>query len=258
MKKISLLILLLTVLSLFSACGEELVLENASHLAAVRVGAVATTAGERYALNCGSENVSIFDTMEPAVEALVAGEIDCIITDLNTAKDVASNRDDVTNTEERIIADVDYCVAVRSTDFDSLAVTEVVSAEVEKETAFSKLCRGFIENLGEERDAFITEDQFGKTGSFTLGTTADLPPYAYRTESGKVAGISVEYAKRYAEKRDQTLKVRVYGDEGELSKALKTGEIDMYFQQMPVPAIPGITYSTACYTVELRVLIAED
>lgn len=258
MKKISILILLTVILLTFSACGDEMVLDSASDLAALRVGAVSSTAGETYAANCGSEAVSVFATIEEAVEALVAGEIDCIITDLNTAKDVASNRDDVTNTKTRIIQDTDWCAAVRSADFDSLAVAEVVSAEVHKETNFSKLCRGFIENTGEDRDAFITADQVGSSGTFTLGTTADYPPYAYLTEDGKAAGISVEYAKRYAQKRDQTLEIKIYEDDSELSKALKSGEIDMYFEQLPVPAVPGITYSTTCYTVELRVLIADN
>ena len=257
MKKISVLLLILCLILCFASCGDKIVLESNTDLGLVRVGAVASTYGEKYAKECGSENVTVFENIEAASAALAADEIDCIITDFNTAKAAASASDDITTTETRIIEDIDYYAAVRSDDFDTLAVTEVVTSELDKETDFSKLCRGFIENIGHDRDAFITEDRFGTSGVFKLGVIGNIPPYSYVTDSGKIAGISVEYAKRFAQKRDQTLEVKVYDNYSELSNALKSGEIDLFFRDAPLPAFPGISYTTVCYTVELRVLIAE-
>ncbi|MBQ1955974.1 MAG: hypothetical protein II350_09600, partial [Clostridia bacterium] len=72
MKKISLILLLITTILGFSACGDELILESVSDLASLRVGAVGTTYGEIYANECGSENVIIYNTVEEASDALAA------------------------------------------------------------------------------------------------------------------------------------------------------------------------------------------
>ena len=257
MKKISVLLLIISMLFCLGACGDGFVLEEESDLAALNIGVVSSTYGEIYAKGTGSENLFSYPAMDDAAEALISGEIDCIITDYNTAKSIASASDEITTTDTRIIEDTDFYAAVRTADFDTLAVAEVVTAELDKETDFSKLCRGFVENTGEERDAFITEDQIGSSGTFTLGVIADTPPYAYETSDGSLAGISVEYAKRFAEKRDQTLEIKVYSNKTALSNALKTGEIDVFFREAPLPATPGVSYSTVCYTAELRILIAD-
>ena len=257
MKKISLILLLITTILGFSACGDELILESVSDLASLRVGAVGTTYGEIYANECGSENVIIYNTVEEASDALAANEVDCIITDLNTAKTVASARDDITTTETRIIDSIEFCAAVRTDDFDTLAVAEVVTSELEKETDFSKLCRGMIENTGKDREDFITDSQVGSSGIFTLGVIVNNSPYVFKASDGSIEGISVEYAKHFAAKRDQTLVIKTYESKTALSNALKAGEIDVYFREMPLPASPGISYTTTCYTAELRVLIAD-
>ena len=257
MKRILVLLSLIVVLLGFSACGDEMILETESDLVLLRVGAVESTYGEIYARECCSDNVVLFSTMEEASSALVDGEIDCIITDFNTAKAVASSRDDITTTETRIIEDIEFSAAVRTDDFDTLAVAEVVTAELDGETNFSKLCRGMTENSGEEREKFITAPQIGSSGVFTLGVITGTPPYAFETSNGSVGGISVEFAKHFAQKRDQTLEIKVYENKTELSAALKSREIDLYFRESPLPASPGISYTTACYTAELRVLIAD-
>lgn len=257
MKKILVLLLLITIMLSFSACKDELVLESASDLALLRVGAVETTYGEIYAKECGSENVMIYSTIDEAADALADGEVDCVITDLNTAKTVASAREDITTTETRIIEDIDFCAAVRTDDFDTLAVAEVVTSELEKETDFSKLCRGMIENTGENRESFITEPQTGSSGIFTLGVIINNSPYVFEASDGSIGGISVEYAKRFAAKRDHTLVIKTYESKTALSNALKSGEIDVYFRNLPLPATAGISYTTTCYTAELRTLIAD-
>ncbi|MBR4941687.1 MAG: transporter substrate-binding domain-containing protein [Clostridia bacterium] len=257
MKKTALLTLFLTLILLFSACGDEMILETPSDLTVLRVGAVASTSSELYAKDVCPDNLTVFETMDEAVEALAANTVDCLVTDVNTAKDIASDREDITTTETRVIENVDYSVAVRADDFDMLAISEVVTSELHKKTEFTKLCRGFIENTGDERDALITADQIGSSGLITLGTTAQKGPYAYSLANGKVAGIDVEYAKKFAQKLNSTLEIKTYENESDLSKALKSGEIDFFFIEHPLPAAPGINYSTSCYTVELRILILE-
>ena len=82
-------------------------------------------------------------------------------------------------------------------------------------------------------------------------------PYVFETSDGNIGGISVEYAKRFAAKRDQTLAIKTYESKTALSNALKSGEIDVYFREMPLPASPGMSYTKTCFTAELRILIAD-
>lgn len=257
MKKISVLFMLITMILCCSACGDKIVLETASDLANLRVGAVKTTYGEIYVKDCSFENIVLFENIDDAANAIAGNEIDCVITDLNTAKTIASAREDITTTQTRIIENIDYYAAVRAGDFDTRSVAEVVTAEIKKETDFSKLCRGMIETTGEERESFITEPQVGSSGEFTLGVLEQNSPYVFEASNGEMNGIEIEYAKRFAEKRDQTLEVKVYEKRSDLINALKSGEIDLYFRQAPLPASSGVTYSSSCYTVELRVLIAD-
>lgn len=255
MKKTSLLLSILLFAVFLSSCREETVIDSAAALAQVRVGAVEGTAGAVYAQKCGSEFVSLYPDTDSAAAALLSGEIDCIVSDLYRARETVNSFDGITTTEEKIIEELEFCAAVRADDFDTLAAAEVVTAEASKDTGFTKLCRGFSENLGAERDAFITAPQTGQSGTLVLGTCADYPPYAYEASDGSVAGISIELAKRFAAKRDLTIEIKVYDSNSELTRALKNGDIDLYFAQLPVSAAGNIKYSSVCYSFELRVLI---
>ena len=257
MKKTSLLLSILLFVFFLSSCREETVIDSAAALAQVRVGAVDGTAGAVYAQKCGSEFVTLYPDMDSAAAALISGEIDCIVSELYHAREAVSSYDEITTTEEEIIEELEFCAAVRADDFDTLAVAEVVTSEASKDTGFTKLCRGFSENLGAERDAFITAPQIGQSGTLVLGTCADYPPYAYEASDGSIAGISIELAKRFAAKRDFTLEVKVYGSNSELTNALKNSEIDLYFAQLPVSAAGNLEYSSVCYSFELRVLVPD-
>ncbi len=249
---------LVLLVSLLSACGRGVVIEAPEDLAQLRIGTVYGTAGDRRAagLDCAGRTTYI-DT-DSAAAALLTGEADCLILDYDLARAVVSHYDGISTTEDRILEDEAFCAAVRAEDADTRAVAEVVVAEVSHSNDFLKLCRGFTENLGAERDAFITGPRVGSGGTLTVGLVPDLPPYAYLTSAGAPAGIAVELAKAFAAKRDQTLAVRTFADEPRMLRALTDGEIDLCFVRMPVtPTVSSaaIAGTSVCYTSSLRVLI---
>lgn len=270
--------LVLSMIFLLSACGEEPLIAGTIHelsdLPGKNVGVLANSQADLYAtdleLPFGEEEPSViirYNSLDQAVEDLKTGTLDCIIMDAGPAEDYCSENEHLALLEEAFSWQ-EYSICLGAGQRELALTLNQALALLEEDGVLKKISDRYIttENAvsnpveadSAETDADETSD--GISGSrqlLSVATSSGFPPYTYYDENGELTGIDIDIAYALAEHLGMDIRITDMDYES-LFTSVADGTVDF--------AIAGISpsedlmdtciftdpYSTACQMVLVR------
>lgn len=263
MKKISLFLALLMMLCCFASCSsttKSVKIETVDDLVGKTIGVQLGTTGDiNIASNIKDAKVNQYSKAIDAALALADGKIDCVIVDMEPAKNIVAANSALKIQTSITFDPEDYAIAVKKGNSELLGLIDVVLNEIKSDGTYDNLIKGFIETPQDERDAYITGDQIGTEGVLRVGTNAEFPPFEYTLDDGTIVGFDIEIAKLIAKKANKTLEI-VNTAFDSLLLELDSGNVDFVIAGMTVDAERSaqVDFSASYYTSEQAVIVRAD
>lgn len=240
--------------------SEVVKIETADDLIGKTIGVQLGTTGDiNIASNIENAKVNQYSKAIDAALALADGKIDCVIVDMEPAKNIVAANPALKIQTSITFDPEDYAIAVKKGNSELLGLIDVVLNEIKSDGTYDNLIKGFIETPQDERDAYITGDQIGTEGVLRVGTNAEFPPFEYTLDDGTIVGFDIEIAKLIAKKANKTLEI-VNTAFDSLLLELDSGNVDFVIAGMTVDAERSaqVDFSASYYTSEQAVIVRAD
>ena len=131
---------------------EDSEIQSADDLEGKMIGVQQDTTGDIYCCSdFGDENVTEFKTAADAVQALVAGKVDCVVIDNEPAKSYVQAAKGLKILESEYVTE-DYAICIAKENEELLAAVNGVLAELEGSGALKEIVDKYI-GTGEETEA---------------------------------------------------------------------------------------------------------
>lgn len=262
MKKLALLLAVISLLGLLASCGtsKEDLITSIDDLNGKNIGVQRGSIGERYAENeLTDAEIYPYSQISAAADALLNGELDAIVTDRDLARELITANEALIVLLDASPESTNYVYACREDELDLLGLIDVVLTESKSDGTFKDLNKAFFSQAQSARAAYITGPQVGANGTITIGVCPDASPFAYQSSSGDLVGFDLEFLKHVAAKVGKSLEVKTYSRK-DLPSALLSGAIDVAAGGLTESDITrkGILCTGAYLSVQQVIVVLDD
>jgi len=209
MKKITAIILAVSMLMICAACGAKApaapAITSVDDLTGKKIGVQLGTTGDIYASDIEGATIEQYNKGFEAVQALAQGKLDAVIIDDQVAKALAAENNAVKVLEEPFTVE-DYAICVAKENKDLTADMNKAIAEIKADGTLEAILDKYI-NKTEGAKGYVTpEGTKYPNGTLVMATNAEFPPYEYH-EGDAIVGIDAEFAKAICDKLGYELKI---------------------------------------------------
>ena len=243
-------------------------IESVDDLEGHKIGTQNATTGNIYCTDdYGDENVVGYDNGLTATQALLNGQIDCIVIDSAPAQEFVKANPGLKILDTEYVTE-DYAIGISKENEPLLNAINAALAELIADGTVKGIVDKYIsadegaadEAAAEESTAEAAPIEFTTVtpGKLTMSTNAAFPPYEMTTDDGSYEGIDVEIAGAIAEKLGLELQI----DDMDFSAALlaaQQGKSDMVMAGVTVNEERlNVMNFTDSYSTGVQVIIVPE
>lgn len=181
--------------------------ESADDLGSATIGVQLGTTGDLEASNYEAEGATVerYSKGSEAVQALKAGQVDCVIIDSQPAAKFVELNDDLKILDDPFV-DEQYAICLKKGNDELLEAMNGALAELKEEGTLDAIMDNYIgDNIG-ETPYESPEDVDRSNGELVMATNAEFEPYEYH-EGDEIVGIDVDIAQAICDKLGYELKI---------------------------------------------------
>ena len=181
--------------------------ESKDDLAGATIGVQLGTTGDLDASDYEKDGSTVerYSKGSEAVQALKAGQIDCVIIDSQPAQKFAENNDDLKILDEPF-EEEEYAICLKKGNDELLDKINGALKELKEDGTLDKIMANYI---GDDQGSYQYETPEGTeytNGTLTMATNAEFEPWEYK-EGDNIVGIDADMAKAICDKMGYDLKI---------------------------------------------------
>lgn len=190
-----------------SAVGEGGAVTSKEDLKGKVIGVQLGTTGDLAASEeeIGAKEVKRYNKGSEAVQALKAGQVDCVIIDSQPAEKFVEKNDDLKILEEDFVNE-EYAICLKKGNDELLESINGALAELKEDGTIDSIMSNYIgDNIGEtpyESPADVDRSN----GTLVMATNAAFEPYEYH-EGDEIVGIDADIAQAVCDKLGYELEI---------------------------------------------------
>ena len=219
---------LFTVLA-FVGCTKTEIPENRvfslDDLANKKVGVLVGTTGEIYAADYGTDSTRLqtekFETLALAVDALLEGKIDAVLTDDAPAK-VFARKNPSLRILNQIFKEESYAGIVAKENMGLLDSVNIALIQMRAMGVYDSIFDAYIG--GQSKYHVKTDSVTGPV--LRVATNAEFPPFEFRCKKRGIVGIDIEIARYVANYLGRNLEI-IDMDFDDIIDSVKAGKADL-------------------------------
>ena len=166
-----------------------------------------------------------------AIQALMAGQIDCVIIDSQPAQKFVENADGLKILDEPFVEE-EYAICLKKGNDELLDKINGALKELKEDGTVDDIMNNYIgDNIG-ETPYESPEDVDRSNGTLVMATNAEFPPYESK-ENDKVVGIDADMMQAVCDKLGYELKIDDMAFDSIIS-AVQSGKADVGVAGMTV------------------------
>lgn len=193
--------------SMAATAGAAVKVETMDDLKGATIGVQLGTTGDIEASNYELEGsiVERYDKGSEAVQALKAGQIDCVIIDSQPAEKFVEKNDDLKILEEPFVEE-EYAICLKKDNEELLEKINGALKELKEEGTLDAIMSNYIGDEIGKTPYESPEDADRSNGTLVMATNAEFEPYEYR-DGDNVVGIDADIAQAICDKLGYELKI---------------------------------------------------
>ena len=181
--------------------------ESKDDLAGATIGVQLGTTGDLDASDYEKDGSTVerYSKGSEAVQALKAGQIDCVIIDSQPAQKFVENNDDLKILDEPF-EEEEYAICLKKGNDEFLDKINGALKELKEDGTLDKIMANYI---GDDQGSYQYETPEGTeytNGTLTMATNAEFEPWEYK-EGDNIVGIDADMAKAICDKMGYDLKI---------------------------------------------------
>ena len=173
----------------------------------VKVGVQLGTTGDLDASDYEKDGSTVerYSKGSEAVQALKAGQIDCVIIDSQPAQKFAENNDDLKILDEPF-EEEEYAICLKKGNDELLDKINGALKELKEDGTIDSIMDNYIGEDAGKTPYESPEDVDRSNGTLVMATNAEFEPYEYR-EGDEVVGIDADIAQAICDKLGYELEI---------------------------------------------------
>ena len=216
-------------LLVFMGCVKNEVPENRvfslGDLANKKVGVLVGTTGEIYAADYGTDSTRLqlekFETLAQAVDALLEGSIDAVLTDDTPAKVFARKNPSLRILNE-IFKEESYAGIVAKENMGLLDSVNIALIQMRAMGVYDSIFDAYIG--GQSKYHVKTDSVTGPV--LRVATNAEFPPFEFRCQKRGIVGIDIEIARYVANYLERPVEI-IDMDFDDIIDSIRAGKADL-------------------------------
>jgi polar amino acid transport system substrate-binding protein len=216
-------------LLVFMGCVKNEVPENRvfslDDLANKKVGVLVGTTGEIYAADYGTDSTRLqlekFETLAQAVDALLEGSIDAVLTDDTPAKVFARKNPSLRILNE-IFKEESYAGIVAKENMGLLDSVNIALIQMRAMGVYDSIFDAYIG--GQSKYHVKTDSVSGPV--LRVATNAEFPPFEFRCKKRGIVGIDIEIARYVANYLERPVEI-IDMDFDDIIDSIRAGKADL-------------------------------
>ena len=216
-------------LLVFTGCVKNEVPENRvfslDDLANKKVGVLVGTTGEIYAADYGTDSTRLqlekFETLAQAVDALLEGSIDAVLTDDAPAKVFARKMPSLRILNE-IFKEESYAGIVAKENMGLLDSVNIALIQMRAMGVYDSIFDAYIG--GQSKYHVKTDSVSGPV--LRVATNAEFPPFEFRCKKRGIVGIDIEIARYVANYLERPVEI-IDMDFDDIIDSIRAGKADL-------------------------------
>jgi polar amino acid transport system substrate-binding protein len=216
-------------LLVFMGCVKNEVPENRvfslDDLANKKVGVLIGTTGEIYAADYGTDStrlqLEMFETLAQAVDALLEGSIDAVLTDDTPAKVFARKNPSLRILNE-IFKEESYAGIVAKENMGLLDSVNIALIQMRAMGVYDSIFDAYIG--GQSKYHVKTDSVTGPV--LRVATNAEFPPFEFRCQKRGIVGIDIEIARYVANYLERPVEI-IDMDFDDIIDSIRAGKADL-------------------------------
>ncbi|SMP50602.1 transporter substrate-binding domain-containing protein [Fibrobacter sp. UWB10] len=194
-------------------------------LANKKVGVLVGTTGEIYAADYGTDSTRLhaekFETLSQAVDALLEGSIDAVLTDDAPAKVFARKNPSLRILNE-VFKEESYAGVVAKENMGLLDSVNIALIQMRAMGVYDSIFDAYIG--GQSKYHVKTDSVTGPV--LRVATNAEFPPFEFRCKKRGIVGIDIEIARYVANYLGRNLEI-IDMDFDDIIDSVKAGKADL-------------------------------
>lgn len=187
--------------------GVSAAIETKDDLAGKKIGVQLGTTGDLEASEYEKDGAVVerYSKGAEAIQALKAGQIDCVIIDSQPAQKFVENNDDLKMLDEPFVEE-EYAICLKKGNDELLKEINGALKELKEDGTIDSIMDNYIgDNIG-ETPYESPEDADHSKGKLIMATNAEFEPYEYH-EGDEVVGIDADIALAICDKLGYELQI---------------------------------------------------
>lgn len=196
-----------TAMTVSMAASVSAAVESKDDLPGATIGVQLGTTGDLDASEYESEGSTVerYSKGSEAVQALKAGQIDCVIIDSQPAQKFVENNDDLKILDDPFVEE-EYAICVKKGNTDLLDKMNGALKELKDEGVIDDIMANYIGDEIGEHPYESPEDVDRPNGTLVMATNAEFEPYEYH-DGDDIVGIDADIAQAICDKLGYELQI---------------------------------------------------
>lgn len=196
-----------TAMTVSMAASVSAAVESKDDLPGATIGVQLGTTGDLDASEYESEGSTVerYSKGSEAVQALKAGQIDCVIIDSQPAQKFVENNDDLKILDDPFVEE-EYAICVKKGNTDLLDKMNGALKELKDEGVIDDIMANYIGDEIGEHPYESPEDVDRSNGTLVMATNAEFEPYEYH-DGDDIVGIDADIAQAICDKLGYELQI---------------------------------------------------
>ena len=196
-----------TAMTVSMAASVSAAVESKDDLPGATIGVQLGTTGDLDASEYESEGSTVerYSKGSEAVQALKAGQIDCVIIDSQPAQKFVENNDDLKILDDPFVEE-EYAICVKKGNTGLLDKMNGALKELKDEGVIDDIMANYIGDEIGEHPYESPEDVDRSNGTLVMATNAEFEPYEYH-DGDDIVGIDADIAQAICDKLGYELQI---------------------------------------------------
>ena len=233
--------------------------ESKDDLAGATIGVQLGTTGDLDASDYEKDGSTVerYSKGSEAVQALKAGQIDCVIIDSQPAQKFAENNDDLKILDEPF-EEEEYAICLKKGNDELLDKINGALKELKEDGTIDSIMDNYIGEDAGKTPYESPEDVDRSNGTLVMATNAEFEPYEYH-EGDDIVGIDADIAQAICDKLGYELKIEDMEFDSILP-AVQSGKADFGAAGMTVTEdrATQVDFSDSYYTGVQVIIVTDD
>jgi polar amino acid transport system substrate-binding protein len=181
--------------------------ESIDDLAGATIGVQLGTTGDIEASEYEKDGAVVerYNKGSEAIQALKAGQVDCVIIDSQPAQKFVENTDGLKILDDPFVEE-EYAICLKKDNEELLEKMNAALEELKEEGTLDSIMANYIGDAIGETPYESPEDVDRSNGTLVMATNAEFEPYEYR-EGEDIIGIDADIAQAICDKLGYELKI---------------------------------------------------